>query len=269
MNQSNSNKTLVAILGLTAATLSANADLIFDRGLPTANLNIAAGANRANTAWNDSETIAAPTEYYLPGDNFTLGGSGSYQLDTIRIWTTSASSGLSLLGGLNGNPMSTVSSSYTATSVTYADSSTFQQSLGPYVGLTQIDFAVNLTLNAGDTYDFFLNGPFTLFATDDYRNSYLHSSNAGLSGSTQEGADDTFLWLHINGASETVETWKTGDGTGTSGFGQGLDKNSDGNVQVFGTPVPEPGSLALIACGALLIPFNKNLRRKLGLCKRG
>ncbi|MEI9961596.1 MAG: hypothetical protein WDM76_10840 [Limisphaerales bacterium] len=63
---------------------------------------------------------------------------------------------------------------------------------------------------------------------------------------------------------QDVETWRTGDGTGTSGFGPGLwDKNSDANVQVFATPVPEPGSMSIIFCALLLLPFSKTLRQKL------
>ena len=80
-------------------------------------------------------------------------------------------------------------------------------------------------------------------AIQPFTSAYLHASNAARSGSTQEGADDTFLWLDpTNG---TVQTWFAGTGGGTSGFGSGNDVNSDGNVQVFGAAVPEPATIII------------------------
>ncbi|MEI9961595.1 MAG: hypothetical protein WDM76_10835 [Limisphaerales bacterium] len=126
------------------------ADLVVDRGLPIINLNNAAGANRANVAWADSETTGSPAEYYVPGDNFTITGSGTYQVDTIRLWTTGSSASLSLLGGF-GDSISLISTTYTPTLITYADASSYQQLGGGFVDLYQIDFTVNLTLDAGQT----------------------------------------------------------------------------------------------------------------------
>ena len=243
--------TVVALVG----GASAKADsLLFDRGLPTANLNNAAGSNRSNVAWANGASSNNPTEYYLPGDNFTLSGTGPYQIDDIRVWVVggSAPSGLSLLGGLAGSPtMSTISSSFSATSTTYADTTTYQGNSGSYIPVYQVDFSVNVDLNAGQTYDFFLNGPWTADGSV-YVSPFLHASNGPLSGSTQEGADGQFLWLHVDGSSQDVETWySSGTPMGTSPFGAGWDKNSDANVQVFGvaaTPLPSSvwGGLALL-----------------------
>lgn len=256
------NKSVIIALGLALTAFSAQADLLFDRGLPTDNINNAAGSNRSNIAWADSETTGTPSEYWLPGDNFTLGGSGSYLVNTIRVWTIGNSSNLSLLGGLDGNPMSIISTSYSATPVTYSNSLTYQNNAGSFLNLYQVDFAVNLSLNAGDAYDFFVNSPWAFVAENDFRNTPLHSTNAGLSGSTQEEADGVFLWLHVNGATQTVETWDTATGAGTSGFPAGWDKDSDGNVQVFGAAVPEPGSLAILSVGLLLVSSRRSSRRK-------
>ncbi len=65
-------------LGVTGA----HATLLVDRGLPTSNLNDAAGANRSNVAWADGSTTLSI------GDNFTLGGSGV--VDDIRVWVVSS-----------------------------------------------------------------------------------------------------------------------------------------------------------------------------------
>jgi hypothetical protein len=213
--------------------------MLVDRGLPTANLNNAAGASRSNVAWADFESSATPSEYWLAGDDFTVGGSGSYQVNTIRVWTIDSSAGLSLVGGADGGAMSLLSNSYTATPVTYVGGQIYEGSAARHE-IFQLDFAVNMTVNAGQTVDFFLDGPFNA-GSGGFLSPYLHASNAALSGSPQDGSDDTFKWLHVNGG-QVVETWNSGTGTGTSGFSAGWDKASDGNVQVFGSAVPLPSS---------------------------
>ncbi|HEY5082878.1 MAG TPA: hypothetical protein VII48_00025, partial [Rhizomicrobium sp.] len=51
---------------LTSPQIAAASVLVVDRGLPTDNLNDAAGANRSNVAWADD-----PVPYFY-GDTFTL-----------------------------------------------------------------------------------------------------------------------------------------------------------------------------------------------------
>ncbi len=105
-------------------------------------------------------------------------------------------------------------------------------------GLTQLlrwyaDMGVDIALDGGVTYQYFLDGPATPSGSD-FRGVRLHASNAAQSGSTQTGADDIFLFL---GNHTTVYTWNTmtGDGTYCPGC-VGWDKTSDGNVQVFAEP---------------------------------
>lgn len=50
-----------------AATANAGPVTLVDRGLPTANLNNASGANRSNVAWVDGRY---PTPHVLLGDTF-------------------------------------------------------------------------------------------------------------------------------------------------------------------------------------------------------
>jgi hypothetical protein len=76
--------------------------------------------------------------------------------------------------------------------------------------------------------------------------NFNHASNAALSGTPQDGADDQYRWF--SGA----------DGASSLSFGgffdsdgNGWDKSSDINVQVFASQVPEPWSLALLGAGLL------------------
>src|SRR5436305_11714257 len=83
-----SRLSLVFLLG--GILVSAQAGLVFDRGLPTSNLNFAAGGNRSNVTWGyDNE--------FFSGDDFTL-PAGSWRIDTIRIWTVDGAPGVSHLG---------------------------------------------------------------------------------------------------------------------------------------------------------------------------
>jgi hypothetical protein len=213
---------------LLAGSHLALADVLaFDRGLPIENLNNAAGADRSNVEWADIET--PPETPWLPGDDFTLAGNGSYVVTTIRVWSTD-NSDLSLWGGGTGTPIGLISNTYTATPVTYINSEDYQTSAGDFLQLYQIDFSVEIPLDGGITYQYFLDGPATA-SGKDFSGVHLHASNASLSGSSQTGADDTFLFLGNDG---TVYTWNTltGDGTYCPGC-VGWDKTSDGNVQVF------------------------------------
>ena len=77
---------VAAALGLLVLPSWAFADtMVVDRGLPTTNLNNAAGSNRSNVGWADTPA------YDFYGDTFTLpGGGGSvYTVHTIRTWIAS------------------------------------------------------------------------------------------------------------------------------------------------------------------------------------
>jgi hypothetical protein len=115
--------------------------------------------------------------------------------------------------------------------------------------MSQVDFTVNITLAPGQTYDFFLDG-----TGGNYTIPFLHASNAALSGSPQDGADNLMLQANVIGGSiNSVAPWTS--------LNNGWDKASDINVQVFGTPVPEPTTM--IAGALLLLPFGASTLRML------
>lgn len=229
----------VALLA-SAAAQSAYAGLLIDRGLPTANLNNVSGANRSNVSW----AFGADTSgnIWVVGDTFTNTKTFNYHIDTIRVWTTGSydPASLKLLGGLDGSAsFGTLSTSVVAAPTTYAGGAGYQTTSGGTSPITQLDFAVSgLTLAPGQTYDFFVAG---MQGSTPY--VFTHASNAAKSGSPQDGADDMMLAGILSGGSvSSVETWTSA--------GNGWDKPSDLNVQVFGT-VPDAGSTVLLLGFAL------------------
>ncbi len=231
---------------LTAVTASAT-EMLVDRGLPTANLNVPAGDSRSNVAWNFG---TQGTTYYVAGDSFANTSSESYFVDTIRLWVVGAfdANSLKLWGGVDNGAssnISTISTGYTTQSVTYANGQTYQGSSGGFLSLTQVDFTVNIALNPGQTYDFYLDGTGGAGGVP-----YAEASNAALSGSLQTGADNLFLYGYIsNGLFES-------DSSGsTNSNGNGWNKSSDLNVQVFGdVSVPDSGAtVALLGLGVGLL----------------
>jgi len=244
-------KLQVAIFAISlTAAMSASADLLVDRGLPTENLNNAAGADRSNVAW--AFTQYTSSDYWLVGDTFQNTSSQTWSINSIRLWTVGQTDTAILRGGIDGSTIGIISDA------TYADpsSSLYQGSSGSYIAMHQIDFAVNIILAPGQTYDFFLDGS---GAEAGIIVPFVHASNAALSGSPQDGADNLMLGAEVvNGVVDplSVGTW-TSDANVAGG--QGWDKASDVNVQVFGTPVPEPTTM--IAGALLLLPFGASTLR--------
>ena len=251
--KSNMKKLQITLLAISlAAALPARADIMLvDRGLPTANLNNIAGVNRANVSWAFTE-YTAPI-YFVVGDTFANTSSQTWSINQITLWTVGETDTAVLRGGFDGSTIGIASSTYSISTATYADGSSYQVPNGNYAsgGMHQIDFAVNITLAPGQVYDFFLDGS---GSGDGTYVPFVHASNAALSGFPQDGADGTMLFAEVVDGSIPdgyVGTWTS--------LGDGWDKASDVNVQVFGTPVPEPTTM--IAGALLLLPFGASTLR--------
>ena len=230
----------LAFAGLAGAT-DASADMLVDRGLPTINLNNSAGANRSNVDWVNADALV--------GDTFTNTSSGTWFINTIRLWTDGANESATLWGGVAGSSIGVVSPSGVITPrITYANGQGYQGYSGSFYGLNQVDFAVYIVLAAGQTYDFFLDGT---SSDSGYGRPFVEASNAALSGSPQQGADGLMLTLDLTDGS--VVPWTS--------LNNGWDRVSDVNVQVFGK-VPEPASVALLGLGLAGLGFARRGKQK-------
>lgn len=243
---------------LESSTGPAHGALLFSRGLPAENLN-SSGGDRSNIRW---DTGANNQGFY--GDDFTIGTAGeTYALDKIRTWIVP---GLSIgdpgnlgewfesvtlfTGDGSGSDISPVAttdnfindSNVTFTQVTYPDGANYNN-FGEEVNIWQVDFNnLNWEIAGGEEYRFGVRGVGRQVPGQDFfYPAYIHGSNAALSGSPQEGADDRFLEFDDLGTFlGTVDT-----------LGNGWDKSSDINVQIFGKVVFSPKSVPEPTAGLL------------------
>jgi hypothetical protein len=248
---------MLAALGLSVALTAPAAaqTLLFDRGLPTTNLNNAAGSNRSNVAWGD----IGPTSM---GDNFTL-NTGSV-VDTIRVWvidenaTAPTANAYQLWlgpdispGGSSNASVSEVASSTSVTLTTYTGGVGYQGTSGAFHNMYEVDFTgLDLNEDAG-TYAFGVSGT---PGEPGITTPFLEASNGALSGSTQMGDDGFFYAFDASGAMDTAA------GYPVDSDGNGWDKSSDINVQVLGE-VPEPASMAILGVGVFALGAIRRRRR--------
>lgn len=235
--------TLATIVGTALlSTLSAQAGptLLVDRGLPVINLNNSAGADRSNVSW--TEPVGSNGEHWVDGDSFTNTSTQSWRLSSIRVWAVEPNiATASLWGGVAGSTISLLPGAGSIANTSYVGGDGYQGYSGNYYGIQQIDFAVDITLAAGETFQFFLDG-----TGGTYPSPFSHASNAALSGAPQDSADGKLLWGTIsNGSFAYGGDW--------SSAAWGWDKVSDINVQAFGTAVPEPASYALTGVALLAL----------------
>src|ERR1035441_8274660 len=198
------------LVALTLAS-SLSAGIIFERALPTANLNDAAGANRSNIAWAPGDST------YILGDDFTLASDSV--VNSLSVWEisnngipTTEFGSLSLYAGADPH-LSLISSIYSSSLVSGYQ---YQGSSGAFYDVYKITFSgLNWSVPGGVLYDFGIG------ATPGTQSSlYLHGSNAALSGSTQDGADG--LYLGFTGPPYTLAYVIDSNGNG-------WDKSSDIN----------------------------------------
>lgn len=258
----NMRKLHTAILATSlAVTMSANATMLVDRGLPTDNLNNAAGGNRSNVDWVQQPTGGnnTPADYFMVGDTFQNTSSQTWNINQITLWTDGGTTTTaSLWGGVQGQTIGIVQPSGVISGATYpgatgANLLGYQGQSGSYYSLQQITFAVNIILAPGQIYDFFLDGS---DPGSGYGLPFVEASNAALSGSPQDGADGSMLEAEVVNGSlvpSSIKSWTS--------LGNGWDKASDVNVQVSGTAIPEPSTV--VAGALLLLPFGVSTLRML------
>jgi hypothetical protein len=215
-----------------------------DRGLPTANLNNAAGSDRSNVAWSNGND-------YISGDTFSVGSAGqTWVVSGIRTWNIGElgvafgdqfSNDTLYLGTGAVSPVETgtvapgsdadSNPNITHTAVTYADGSNYQGSSGDYLQIWQNDFThLDYVVSGGQTQFFAVDG--TVIGPIGYW--FNHASNAALSGSPQQGADN--LWVAWSKSDLSTPNYCNSAG-GTGVCDGGWDKSSDINVQVFASQV--------------------------------
>jgi hypothetical protein len=268
---------LVALILATSSGTAAQAAMLFDRGLPTHNINNTAPGNpapdrdRSNISWGFADRIGSGYSYPV-GDDFSFGTSGqTYLVDTLRVWAVigvadtaatipnsfwqsftlwggSVESGVAGLNTLHAGPTSGVDPQISISQVTYSTGENYwAEPVQLNRKIWQIDFSgLNWTVEGGKLYQFFVDGSgFTSLGTWNVFPT-LHASNAGLSGSPQAGADDFYRLLRIRqGTPDYVGTWNSNNyglpgtyqASGLTGLG-GWNKSSDINVQIYGSLFP-------------------------------
>ena len=240
------NGALTAILGLALASGAWAADsmLAVDRGLPQANLNNVSGTARSNVRWASGDSA-------FMGDHFTIGAAGEkWVIDSIRTWavpgleendpdhlgafyedlrlyfgraggdlTPALSAVLSPDSEQTSNPSALISEATKGGTPLY-------DNFGKFLRVWQIDFTnLNLPVEGGVRYGFGVWGMGREIPGTDGKGYmwFNHASNAALSAARQDDSDGVMLLFDASGRS-------AGE---FSGQGNGWDKNSNINIQVF------------------------------------
>ena len=241
-------------LSISGASQIDDNNILFDRGLPSTNINIEPDGERSNIRWRagyDNE------RFY--GDDFVIGNPGErYVIDHIRTWvvlgyrdegpSAPATVGdwfdqIRLLGGEVSDKQLAVRASgalflgssvannpdIVITPVTYPNPGNSEYfNFGPTIPIWQIDFHnLSWQIEGGRRYNFSVQGIGRQFLDTEYSHAwYNHASNAALSGTPQQGADDLMSVF-----ADTGEFLYIADGE------DGWNKSTDLNIQIFGSAV--------------------------------
>lgn len=269
----------VVSAGIAGLTTGAQATTLMDRGLPSSNLNSAAGGDRSNVSWDFLGYG------YFYGDSFSVNAPGGWNITDVTTYVTLGGAdndadlnddpgnfgdvfdSLSLFMGPSGGDISAISSgtfdaganttdnpNIAIERVQYAGGGSeldYQGSGGSYISTYAVTFSDLNFFVPGGTEVWF--GVDALGASDDigdpgdfgddvFTNWFSHASNADLGGAQADDADDM---LQCFFSADGIGAQHCGEFT-SQGFG--WDKASDLNVIVQGA-VPEPGAIALLGLG--------------------
>jgi hypothetical protein len=232
-------------VALASSVWASDSILVVDRGLPSGNVNKLSGTARSNVRW-------ASGDCGFLGEHFEVGARGErWVIDSIR---TCAVPGLEevdpdhlgdfcqdvrLYFGASGGDLTPVAaaslspgkdeSSNPHVGITEATRSggALDDDFGEFLRVWQIDFTgVNLSVEGGVNYSFGVLGMGREIPGQQHGKGcmwFKHASNAPLSAARQDGADGVMLLF--DGSAKAAGEF--------TGQGNGWDKNSDINVQVF------------------------------------
>ena len=232
----------MAFVCLLPALADDAAQLVFDRGLATSNLNNSVGdANRSNVRWS-------LYEQGFVGDDFSIGQPGEkWVIDSIRTWTVPSVTGEDPValgsfyqdvrlyfgteeGGLSpvraGRlPLDSNAIDNSGISIREAETGRYEE-FGKMMRVFEVEFKdLKMNVDGGKKYRF---GTWGLGREipDHAGKSYswfTHASNSHRSQARQDGADGMMLLFESSG--NFAGTWDS--------KGKAWNKSSDVNVQVF------------------------------------
>lgn len=245
-------RTTTAVLFFSVLSASAaEPGLVVDRGLPQVNLNNVSGDARANVRWTGEE-------HGFVGDDFTVGAPGeTWVIDSIRTWAvpqisvtsskhlgdlyedvrlyfgSASSSSLTPVASATLTPGSDASdnANVTISELTRTGAVPYDD-FGANLRIWQLEFHLNRVVQGGVKYAFGTWGMGKPVAGKDDKIIpwFNHASNAALSVSPQDGADGKMLLFDEGGKL----------GGPFEAKGNGWDKSSDINVQVFAHRIKLP-----------------------------